>query len=91
MLDNAGITNSTTQLEIVGLDFNINFQQKLISISKNIILNAWCLVCSIFGTYLADRMGRKSLGILSQTLLTIFLFLVGALTKSKPTPQNSIN
>ncbi|KAF8195592.1 MFS sugar transporter-like protein [Pholiota molesta] len=63
MLDNAGITNSTTQLEI------------------NIILNAWCLVCSIFGTYLADRMGRKSLGILSQTLLTIFLFLVGALTK----------
>lgn len=29
-------------------------------------------------------MGRKSLGILSQSLLTVFLFLVGALTKSKP-------
>ncbi|KJA21202.1 hypothetical protein HYPSUDRAFT_751468 [Hypholoma sublateritium FD-334 SS-4] len=64
MLDNAGITNSTVQLEI------------------NIILNAWCLVCSIVGTYLADHMGCKSLGILSQSLLTIFLFLVGALTKT---------
>ena len=28
-------------------------------------------------------MGRKSLGILSQSLLTVFLFLVGALTKSE--------
>ncbi|KAF8956841.1 MFS sugar transporter-like protein [Flammula alnicola] len=63
MLDNAGITDSTIQLEI------------------NIILNAWCLVCSLIGTVLADRMGRKSLGILSQSLLTVFLFLVGALTK----------
>ncbi len=27
--------------------------------------------------------GRKSLGILSQSLLTLFLFLVGALTKSE--------
>ncbi|PPQ81957.1 hypothetical protein CVT25_014686 [Psilocybe cyanescens] len=63
MLDNAGITNTTTQLEI------------------NIILNAWCLVCSLVGTWLAEHMGRKSLGILSQSLLTVFLFLVGALTK----------
>ncbi|KAF8155794.1 MFS sugar transporter-like protein [Crassisporium funariophilum] len=63
MLNNAGITNTTTQLEI------------------NVILNAWCLVCSLVGTMLADRMGRKSLAILSQSLLTVFLFLVGALTK----------
>lgn len=31
-------------------------------------------------------MGRKSLAILSHSLLTIFLFLVGALTKSKCSP-----
>ncbi|KAJ3908297.1 general substrate transporter [Lentinula edodes] len=47
----------------------------------NIILNAFCLVCSVFGTYFIDRWGRKTIAALSTMLLTIFLFLVGALTK----------
>ncbi|KAJ7758148.1 MFS sugar transporter-like protein [Mycena maculata] len=63
MLDNAGITNTTTQLQI------------------NVILNAFCLVCSLAGTYYVDRIGRKATAIGSIGSLTIFLFLVGALTK----------
>lgn len=63
MLTQAGVTDSTTQLEI------------------NIILNAWCLVVSIIGTMMSDRLGRKSLAAISTGLLTIFIFIVGALTK----------
>lgn len=63
MLTQAGVTDSTTQLEI------------------NIILNAWCLVVSLFGTVMADKLGRKTLASLSQGSLTIFIFIVGALTK----------
>ncbi|KAF4635804.1 hypothetical protein G7Y89_g2287 [Cudoniella acicularis] len=63
MLTNAGITDTTTQLQI------------------NIILNAWCLLCALGGTYYADKLGRKLLAIISTSGLTIFLFLVGALTK----------
>ncbi|KZP13863.1 sugar transporter [Athelia psychrophila] len=63
MLTNAGITNTTTQLEI------------------NIILNAFCLVCSLLGTWAVDGWGRKPMGVLSTGLLTIFIFMIGALTK----------
>ncbi|RDW78309.1 hypothetical protein BP5796_06161 [Coleophoma crateriformis] len=63
MLDNAGITNSTTQLEI------------------NIILNAWCLVVAICGTLFVERAGRKSIAACSTGLLTVFIFVIGALTK----------
>jgi len=62
MLDNAGITDSTTQLEI------------------NIILNAWCLVVSLVGTYFMNRMGRKTLAAISTGLLIIFIFMIGGLT-----------
>ncbi|KAJ7579697.1 MFS sugar transporter-like protein [Mycena floridula] len=70
MLTNAGITNTTTQLEI------------------NIILNAFCLVCSLAGTWSADVLGRKPTGLISTSLLTIFLFMVGALTKVYGTSNN---
>jgi MFS family permease len=63
VLDNAGITDSTIQLEI------------------NIILNAFCLVLAIAGTFLADRMGRKPLAAISTFLCVVFLFIIGALTK----------
>ncbi|KAK4506500.1 hypothetical protein PRZ48_000232 [Zasmidium cellare] len=63
MLDQAGITDSTTQLEI------------------NVILNAWCLCVAIGGTFLCDRMGRKSMAIWSTLLCAIMIFIVGALTK----------
>ncbi|KAK9417940.1 putative Major facilitator superfamily (MFS) profile domain-containing protein [Seiridium unicorne] len=62
-LDNAGITDSTLQLEI------------------NIILNAFCLVVSIIGTLIADRVGRKMLASISTSLCIVFLFIIGALTK----------
>ncbi|KAK6212782.1 hypothetical protein LQW54_004871 [Pestalotiopsis sp. IQ-011] len=62
-LDNAGITDSTLQLEI------------------NIILNAFCLVVSVAGTLVADRVGRKVLAAVSTSLCVVFLFIIGALTK----------
>ncbi|KAK3617945.1 hypothetical protein LTR22_026549 [Elasticomyces elasticus] len=62
-LTNAGVTDSTTQLEI------------------NIILNSFCLVVSIAGTLLADRLGRKLLALLSTAGCMVFLFIIGALTK----------
>ncbi|KPM40997.1 hypothetical protein AK830_g5556 [Neonectria ditissima] len=63
MLTQAGVTNSTTQLEV------------------NIILNAWCLVIAVVGTSMANRLGRKNLAAFSTGFLTLFIFLVGALTK----------
>ncbi|KAJ7812907.1 MFS sugar transporter-like protein [Mycena leptocephala] len=71
MLNNAGITNTTTQLQI------------------NVILNAFCLLCALAGTYYVDRLGRKPTAIISISSLTVFLFLVGALTKTFGT--NSTN
>jgi len=71
MLTNAGISNTTTQLQI------------------NIILNAFCLVCSIFGTYYIDKWGRKTTAAVSTALLTVFLFMVGALTKVFGTSNNT--
>jgi len=48
----------------------------------NIILNAFSLLCALAGTYYVDRLGRKATAIISISSLTIFLFLVGALTKT---------
>ncbi|CAK7235265.1 hypothetical protein SEUCBS140593_009226 [Sporothrix eucalyptigena] len=63
MLDNAGIKDTTTQLEI------------------NIVLNAWCLVIALLGTFVSDHIGRKTQALISTSLATIFIFIVGALTK----------
>lgn len=62
MLDNAGITDTTTQLKV------------------NIVLNAWCLVCSILGTWMVDIWGRKPTAVFCQSFLTIMIFIVGILT-----------
>lgn len=62
-LTNAGVTDSTTQLEI------------------NIILNSFCLIVSLVGTFLANKLGRKVLALLSTTGCMIFLFCIGSLTK----------
>ncbi|KAJ5777042.1 MFS sugar transporter-like protein [Penicillium odoratum] len=70
MLDNAGVTDTTTQLEI------------------NIILNCFCLVVSLVGSTFADRLGRRFLAISSTALLTIFIFILGALTKLYGTSTN---
>jgi hypothetical protein len=50
----------------------------------NIILNAWCLVVSLIGTYFVETWGRKPSAAVSTGALTIFLFMIGALTKSTP-------
>ncbi|KAJ7147187.1 MFS sugar transporter-like protein [Mycena crocata] len=71
MLNNAGITDTTTQLQI------------------NIILNAFSLLCALAGTYYVDRIGRKATAVISIGSLTIFLFLVGALTKTYGNSTNN--
>jgi hypothetical protein len=70
-LANAGITSTTTQLQI------------------NVILNAWCLVVSICGTACLDRLGRKTVALISTVALTVFLFIIGALTKVYGTSTNT--
>ena len=71
MLNNAGITDTTTQLQI------------------NVILNAWCLVCSLFGTWSVDKWGRKPTAFVCTAFLTIMIFIVGALTAVYGTSDNT--
>ena len=71
MLDNAGITDTNTQLQI------------------NVILNAWCLVCSVVGTWSCDRWGRKPTAAVCHAFLTVMLFAVGALTAVYGTSADS--
>lgn len=40
-------------------------------------MSAWSFVVSLVGTFFADRMGRKWLGIISNSLCCVFLYLVG--------------
>jgi hypothetical protein len=49
----------------------------------NIILNAWSFVCAIIGTMLMDKLGRKTLCLFACTSMTVFLFVIGALTKGE--------
>jgi hypothetical protein len=54
----------------------------------NVILNAFCLLCSLAGTWACAAHGRKPTAMISTALLTVFLFLVGALTKVYGTSEN---
>lgn len=45
------------------------------------VLNVWCLFCAMAGTYLIARWGRKPSAMLSQSLLTICLWIIGGLSK----------
>lgn len=45
------------------------------------VLNVWCLACSIFGTNLAAKWGRKPTALVSEALLVICLFIIGGLSK----------
>jgi hypothetical protein len=47
----------------------------------NIILNAFSLVCALGGTWGIDKVGRKPTALISTTLLTVCIFVIGALTK----------
>lgn len=43
----------------------------------------------MFGTWFADKFGRKTIAVWSTVLLTLFLFLVGGLTKAFGTSDNN--
>ena len=45
------------------------------------MLNVWCLFCSLAGTHLIAKWGRKPTAILSEVLLVICLFIIGGLSK----------
>jgi hypothetical protein len=46
----------------------------------NVCLSSWHLVVAFVGSMSAEKLGRRTLGLISLGLATIFLFLVGALT-----------
>ncbi|KAF2098320.1 putative hexose carrier protein [Rhizodiscina lignyota] len=50
-------------------------------LKANVVLNVWCLACSLFGTHLAAKWGRKPTALLSEVLLVICLFVIGGLSK----------
>lgn len=56
---------------------------------QNIILNVWCLFIALCGTVLIDRLGRKNIALIATVLSTVFLFVVGALTKVYGTSTNT--
>ncbi|KAF3017773.1 hypothetical protein E8E14_008256 [Neopestalotiopsis sp. 37M] len=53
----------------------------LSQLKANVVLNVWCLACSLLGTHLAARWGRKPTALLTQSLLVICLFIIGGLSK----------
>ncbi|KAH7235419.1 MFS sugar transporter-like protein [Fusarium tricinctum] len=71
MLNNAGLTDKNTQLEI------------------NVVLNAWCLICALTGTFFMDRVGRKTLCLCACSGMIVFMFVIGGLTKAFSQSQNT--
>ncbi|OBT56748.1 hypothetical protein VE04_03425 [Pseudogymnoascus sp. 24MN13] len=47
----------------------------------NVVLNSWCLVCCVFGTFLVSSWGRRPTVITGQSLLIVCLFIIGGLAK----------
>jgi MFS family permease len=64
-------------------------------LKANVVLNVWCLFCSMLGTWLCARWGRKSTALVGQTMLTVCLFIIGGLSKKyadnpKTAPQSLV-
>ncbi|KAL2785437.1 general substrate transporter [Aspergillus keveii] len=57
----------------------------------NIIINCFCLVCAIAGTWYGDRCGRRINAVASTTSLTLCLYLVGILTSQYGDGSSSSN
>lgn len=53
----------------------------LSQLKANVVLNAWCLVCSLAGTHLCAVWGRKPTALVTQCLLVVCLFVIGGLSK----------
>jgi dipeptide/tripeptide permease len=63
MLDQAGITDATTQLQI------------------NVILNCWCFVVAVIGSFTLDILGRRRQTLICFAGMIISLYLFGGLAK----------
>lgn len=50
-------------------------------LKANVVLNCWCLVCALAGTYLVASWGRKPTALITQMLLVACLFIIGGLSK----------
>jgi hypothetical protein len=51
---------------------------------QNFTLWAWAFIVACVGTYLVNHVGRKRMLLVSCVLMTIFIFVAGALTKGEP-------
>lgn len=47
----------------------------------NLVLNAWCLLCCLVGTFFATSWGRRPTAVVAQSLLTACLVIIRGLTK----------
>lgn len=52
-------------------------------------MNVWCLVIALIGTCFMERVGRKTMAIISTSLLTVFLFVFGGLNKANGTSTDT--
>ncbi|KAF4337910.1 hexose transporter [Fusarium beomiforme] len=62
---------------------NAGITNRTTQLQINIVLQSWCLVCAMIGTFLMDKAGRKTLCLFACVGMTILMFVIGALTKSE--------
>ncbi|KAF4947673.1 hypothetical protein FGADI_10244 [Fusarium gaditjirri] len=67
---------------------NAGITDRTTQLQINIVLQSWCLVCAMIGTFLMDRAGRKTLCLSACVGMTILMFVIGALTKTFSTSQD---
>ncbi|KAF5625179.1 hexose transporter [Fusarium tjaetaba] len=67
---------------------NAGITNKTTQLQINIVLQSWCLICAMIGTFLMDRAGRKTLCLSACVGMTILMFVIGALTKTFSTSQD---
>ncbi|KAG7404890.1 Lactose permease [Fusarium oxysporum f. sp. rapae] len=67
---------------------NAGITNRTTQLQINIVLQSWCLVCAMIGTFLMDRAGRKTLCLSACVGMTILMFVIGALTKTFSTSQD---
>ncbi|CVL08657.1 related to hexose transporter protein [Fusarium proliferatum] len=67
---------------------NAGITNRTTQLQINIVLQSWCLICAMIGTFLMDRAGRKTLCLSACVGMTILMFVIGALTKTFSTSQD---
>ncbi|KAF9777041.1 hypothetical protein IL306_004691 [Fusarium sp. DS 682] len=66
---------------------NAGITNRTTQLQINIVLQSWCLVCAMIGTFLMDKAGRKTLCLFACVGMTILMFVIGALTKTFSSSQ----